>query len=510
MITHNIRISVLARIVTQVLVYVSFGAIGWASGHGTANQRPDIKEKTPIDVIAEMTHYEPPDYPKSAETVGMEGLVWVKALISTHGQVREVVIYRSSGYFELDYAALMSAPGCKFKPAQQKGRPVAMWVTWKVDFRIDGGGLRSSLAPFELTAKVNEPVLPIWWEEPVGSNSHTPWKAIKSKATDGTREFDILLIREVEEKRRRSRKARIIINGGCADGLRKDMKAAIWDDDGHGGQVKLAKVKVLNVTAFESLCEVVPLKNKIVSRYHLVRMEPDAISAEQRLTNGMLHFEKGKYEYALAYFESVEDDSVSTDRLASLKEECRLAIQASPIELSDEDISSLEEKSTSFLEMAEAYFRLSDWKNARRHLDRILVLDSVDELALELNEAMNLIDSCNLGAWPTASNMPDSLMETHPPKLTRASTPQPPIAPYSIYATLGHNPRYQPPDMWVQALVSSRGRVIRAAALESSGLPYLDWAAIQAAYRNEFEPATSCGKPVSMWVKWRVSYSVKR
>lgn len=95
---------------------------------------PSIDEFVPVEIIAEMIYYETPPYPRLAEQAGLEGLVWVKALVGSDGAVRDAVVYKSSGTPSLDDAAIAAAPKCKFKPAIQNGRPVAMWVTYKVEF----------------------------------------------------------------------------------------------------------------------------------------------------------------------------------------------------------------------------------------------------------------------------------------------------------------------------------------------------------------------------------------
>jgi len=98
---------------------------------------PSMDEFVPVEIIAEMIYYEKPSYPRLAEQAGLEGLVWIKALVGSKGNVRDAVVYKSSGTPALDEAALKAAPRCKFKPAIQNGRPVAMWVTYKVDFILE-------------------------------------------------------------------------------------------------------------------------------------------------------------------------------------------------------------------------------------------------------------------------------------------------------------------------------------------------------------------------------------
>jgi outer membrane biosynthesis protein TonB len=47
---------------------------------------PSMDEFVPVEVIAEMIHYETPSYPRLAEQAGLEGLVWVKALVGDDGK----------------------------------------------------------------------------------------------------------------------------------------------------------------------------------------------------------------------------------------------------------------------------------------------------------------------------------------------------------------------------------------------------------------------------------------
>ena len=98
---------------------------------------PGVNDFVPVEIIAEMTHYEVPQYPRLAEQAGLEGTVWIKGLIGSGGRVLDAIIYQSSETPALDEAALQSAYRCEFNPAYLDGQPVSMWVTWKVDFVLD-------------------------------------------------------------------------------------------------------------------------------------------------------------------------------------------------------------------------------------------------------------------------------------------------------------------------------------------------------------------------------------
>lgn len=86
-------------------------------------------EKVPVFVYRHK-----PDYPRLAEMAGITGIVTVQVLVDINGDVIDARIGKSSGTTSLDEAALRAASKNKFTPATQNGRPVAVWVTYKVEF----------------------------------------------------------------------------------------------------------------------------------------------------------------------------------------------------------------------------------------------------------------------------------------------------------------------------------------------------------------------------------------
>ena len=78
-----------------------------------------------------------PIYPEVALLTNREATVWVKALVDKEGKVREARIAKSSGSnVGFDEAALAAAYNNLYKPAIQNGRPVAIWVTYPVQFKL--------------------------------------------------------------------------------------------------------------------------------------------------------------------------------------------------------------------------------------------------------------------------------------------------------------------------------------------------------------------------------------
>ena len=95
---------------------------------------PAYDEFVPVEIYPEMVYQEKPVYPRIAEQAGITGEVWVQALVSKNGKVLDARVGKSSGTASLDEAAVAAAFKTKFKPGIQNGRPVAVWVTYKVEF----------------------------------------------------------------------------------------------------------------------------------------------------------------------------------------------------------------------------------------------------------------------------------------------------------------------------------------------------------------------------------------
>lgn len=89
---------------------------------------------TPCEIYPEMIYQHVPEYPRLPKQAGIEGMVWVQALVDEDGEVERAIVAKSSGVASLDESALRAAYENKFKPGIQNGRPVPVWVTYKVEF----------------------------------------------------------------------------------------------------------------------------------------------------------------------------------------------------------------------------------------------------------------------------------------------------------------------------------------------------------------------------------------
>ncbi|MCW5772172.1 MAG: energy transducer TonB [Rhodospirillaceae bacterium] len=79
----------------------------------------------------------PPRYPRISIAREEEGVVLVRALVNPAGTPQRVVVFRSSGYPNLDEAAIDAVRGWRFEPMVRGGRAVVAWVQVPVRFRLN-------------------------------------------------------------------------------------------------------------------------------------------------------------------------------------------------------------------------------------------------------------------------------------------------------------------------------------------------------------------------------------
>ena len=91
-------------------------------------------EEAPVQITSVQ-----PIYPELAQKANITGTVWVKALVDKEGKVRNVLIVKDSGANAgFEEAAIEAAKQTVWKPAISNGQPIAVWVTYKVEFKLKG------------------------------------------------------------------------------------------------------------------------------------------------------------------------------------------------------------------------------------------------------------------------------------------------------------------------------------------------------------------------------------
>jgi protein TonB len=77
------------------------------------------------------------EYPKASLLNEEQGAVTMAFLVSPAGDVVESKVEKSSGFKNLDKAAMKSLSACKFKPGSKDGAPAETWTkvdyAWKLD-----------------------------------------------------------------------------------------------------------------------------------------------------------------------------------------------------------------------------------------------------------------------------------------------------------------------------------------------------------------------------------------
>jgi protein TonB len=78
----------------------------------------------------------PPKYPPQAVRQRHEGTVVLLVLVGTDGSAKDVKVDQSSGFRELDQAAIQAAQRWKFNPAKKGGAAVEGYARVPVTFNL--------------------------------------------------------------------------------------------------------------------------------------------------------------------------------------------------------------------------------------------------------------------------------------------------------------------------------------------------------------------------------------
>jgi protein TonB len=98
---------------------------------------PAPDEFIAVDVSPVLLNAPEPVYPDTAKNAGIEGSVWVKALVDKQGNVRTARVEKASGKkIGFEESAVTAAKLTTWKPAMKKGQPVAVWVTYEVKYAL--------------------------------------------------------------------------------------------------------------------------------------------------------------------------------------------------------------------------------------------------------------------------------------------------------------------------------------------------------------------------------------
>ncbi|MBI3229194.1 MAG: energy transducer TonB [Burkholderiales bacterium] len=80
---------------------------------------------------------EKPAYPRASLVNEEKGLVVLAFLISAEGKVMESKVDKSSGFKNLDRAAMSALGQCKFKPGTKDGKPEQAWTKVEYNWTLE-------------------------------------------------------------------------------------------------------------------------------------------------------------------------------------------------------------------------------------------------------------------------------------------------------------------------------------------------------------------------------------
>ena len=96
--------------------------------------------------------HSPVKYPASAVASREEGTVQVVTEVDASGRTVGAKLAKSSGYPDLDAAALQSIPGWSFSPATKDGKPIAQRIVVPIRFQLEYEPADTSASPQALLA----------------------------------------------------------------------------------------------------------------------------------------------------------------------------------------------------------------------------------------------------------------------------------------------------------------------------------------------------------------------
>lgn len=102
---------------------------------GSGEEEEEILEFYMVEQKPELVHSVAPSYPEIARKAGLTGKVFLKFLVDKGGRVSNVTVLKGQEIFR--QSAIDAIMQFKFNPAQQNDKPVAVWMTQPITFRLN-------------------------------------------------------------------------------------------------------------------------------------------------------------------------------------------------------------------------------------------------------------------------------------------------------------------------------------------------------------------------------------
>ncbi len=115
----------------------NFGKWFWHEAKYAEINAIEYTELDSADRLPERSSYSKPSYPDEAQWMLTSGEVILRLLVDHRGKLRYARILRDSGTrMGFEESALDLVRKCRWQPGEKDGKRVAVWMDYKVDFRL--------------------------------------------------------------------------------------------------------------------------------------------------------------------------------------------------------------------------------------------------------------------------------------------------------------------------------------------------------------------------------------
>ena len=111
------------------------GTVKYGTDQPLVDPDPNPRDFLPVEDVPKIILHPSPEYPPLALRAGLEGNVYVKALVDKDGSVKRAFLLKADNEI-FAQAALDAALKWTFTPALMNGKPVKVWVSIPFRFRL--------------------------------------------------------------------------------------------------------------------------------------------------------------------------------------------------------------------------------------------------------------------------------------------------------------------------------------------------------------------------------------
>ncbi len=435
------------------------------------NDSNTTRPTAPKTVFPVMIHETRAELPPTAEQEDFGGSVLVKLMVSTEGIPVISEIYESSGREDIDYAAVKASYDYRFEPGQQNGKPVRVWVAFRVPF-----------APaYEMTPPKPE------------------------EACDK----DIAVYRLSSDDKDANECIAFVTVGyvnGIDDGFTGELSFKT-----SRGDVKKATLEILDTDAYLSACRLIGVGGDETIVDDTVLLKCRQWSLAQNLEIADKAYKAADWAKAQHFYAQCRDSipSDQSDLICDRLDLCaRHLLDKRNRKLSSEEIRKEKDRIPLYQDLTVQYLLRCDYAAAREYNKRILRVDKRNGPAEEARAMIDMVAGVNLAQEEADKHAVCNIDDILGVNRERSTN--------MIFPRLIHEGMIVYPEkaarngiegaVVVKSLISAEGEPLSSTIARTSGSADLDYAAVKASYTNKYKPAQQDGEPVAVWVTYKVEF----